>query len=81
MLLAWPGDGARVEMKALGSGSLGAEVKGVELLGHAGELRWKQNADGLAVTLPGEKPCDHAVAMKIVLTKPMIRANDPSPLV
>jgi hypothetical protein len=68
-LMAWPGDGARVEMKALGSGSSGAEIKGVALLGHPGELRWKQTADGLTVTLPDGRPCDHAFALKIALNR------------
>jgi hypothetical protein len=39
----------------------------VQLLGYAGKLKWKQEADGLKVEMPAEKPCDHAVALKIAL--------------
>jgi len=41
------------------------KVAGVHLLGHPGSLAWAQKQDGLAITLPAQKPCDHAFAFKI----------------
>jgi alpha-L-fucosidase len=60
--MGWPKREAVV--KALESNV--EQVRKVELLGYKGRLRWKQEADGLKVQLPVEKPCDHAVALKIV---------------
>jgi alpha-L-fucosidase len=37
----------------------------VELLGHRGKLKWSQSEAGLQVTMPAERPCDYAVALKI----------------
>ena len=39
----------------------------VELLGFKGKLKWSQDMSGLKVQLPPEKPCDHAIALKIAL--------------
>lgn len=44
-----------------------AKVHGVELLGHRGRVRWTQNEAGLKITMPPEKPCDHAVTLKIAV--------------
>ena len=41
------------------------KVEKVELLGHAGELAFKQDGNGLKVTFPAEKPCDYAYVLKI----------------
>ncbi len=45
----------------------GAKIHTVELLGHHGRVKWSQSEAGLKVTMPVEKPCDHAVALKIAL--------------
>jgi len=37
----------------------------VELLGHQGRLTWTQEATGLRVELPAEKPSDYAVTLKV----------------
>ncbi len=41
------------------------KVRRVELLGHAGKLKWILNDRGLVVQMPEAKPCDHAIALKI----------------
>lgn len=46
----------------------GPIISEVALLGHDGPLAWSQEADGLTITLPSEKPCDHAFAFKITGT-------------
>ncbi len=45
------------------------EVVSVELLGHEGELKWKNHGDGLQVYFPSRKPCEHAYALKIGFKK------------
>jgi alpha-L-fucosidase len=61
-VMGWPQDQPVVirELKA----EDGA-VQNVELHGHAGKLEWSQNAQGLTVKMPSQRPCDHAVALKI----------------
>ena len=51
-------------------GSLGTaagKVAGVELLGSKSTVAWSQNASGLTVTAPANKPCDTAYTLKIKL--------------
>lgn len=43
----------------------GARITKVELLGHSGRLTFTQDATGLRVKVPVEKPCDFAYALKI----------------
>jgi len=42
-------------------------VAQVELLGNRAALAWRQDAAGLHVTPPDEKPCEHAYTLKITL--------------
>jgi alpha-L-fucosidase len=64
--LAWPADG-KLTLKSLGSTQAGirGEVASVELLGAGGKLAWNREPAGLVVTLPAEKPCQHAWVLKI----------------
>jgi hypothetical protein len=39
----------------------------VELLGHKGELKWKQDDSALTVEMPAEKISDLAVTLKVEL--------------
>jgi alpha-L-fucosidase len=41
------------------------KIQQVKLLGSDKKLSWKQDATGLIVQLPAEKPCDHACVLKI----------------
>jgi alpha-L-fucosidase len=41
------------------------EVRKVELLGHGEPLPFSQDADGLKVKLPSEKPCDYIYTLRI----------------
>jgi alpha-L-fucosidase len=59
--MGWP-VGGLVKIRALGWGS--GNIGGVELLGY-GKVEFKQDSDGLGVTLPGQKPCEHAYALKV----------------
>jgi len=62
-VMGWPSGQALAPSLTESAG----KVENVELLGRKGKLKWTQNASGLAVELPGEKPSDHAVALKIAL--------------
>ena len=63
ILMAWPGEKAVVT--SLGSGqNLKGKVGKVELLGHKGDLKFTQDAQGLTVAMPAEKPCEHAFALR-----------------
>jgi alpha-L-fucosidase len=64
-LMNWPGD-TPVTITSLATGQpVQGKVKKVELLGHAGSLKFTQDAEGLKVTFPPEKPCDFVYALKI----------------
>lgn len=62
-----PAPGTELKIKALGSDAknLTQVIKSVKLLGHDGELKWKQEADGLVITCPAEMPFATAVAFRI----------------
>jgi alpha-L-fucosidase len=64
--LAWP-DSGQLVVKSLAADSELApgRVASVRLLGFDGPLDWQQTADGLAVNLPAEAPCDYAVTLAI----------------
>jgi alpha-L-fucosidase len=62
--MAWPTQEVVVKSLATGNG-LDGKVEQVELLGHAGTLPFTQDADGLKVTFPTEKPCEFAYVLKI----------------
>jgi alpha-L-fucosidase len=64
--LGWPSDG-RITVKSLAqpAGSKVGPVKRVELLGHAGNLAFQQDASGLIVTLPGTRLSGIALSLKI----------------
>ncbi|HVN78376.1 MAG TPA: alpha-L-fucosidase [Terriglobia bacterium] len=66
--LAWPESG-KLLIKSLASGTpyRVAKIQNVQLLGSASRLNWDLVAQGLAVELPTDKPCDHAYVLKISL--------------
>jgi alpha-L-fucosidase len=65
--LTVPAPGTELKIKAFGldAKKLTQAIKSVKLLGHDGELQWKQEADGLAITCPVEMPFATAVAFRI----------------
>ncbi len=65
LAMGWPDNGT-LTVRTLASASPGlvGTVKTVSLLGH-GDVPFTQTADGLVVTLPRTKPCDHVYALKI----------------
>jgi len=60
IFLAWPqGEGVVTSL-----GTAAGKVSKVEMLG-SGELKFSQDEGGLKVTMPADKPCDFAYALKI----------------
>jgi alpha-L-fucosidase len=65
MVMKWPGDDP-VTITSLASGQqLHGKVRKVKLLGHFGSLHFTQDAEGLKVKFPTEKPCDYCYSLKI----------------
>ena len=46
------------------------EVRSVYMLGVDAELEWSLSREGLTITPPAEKPCEHAYVFKIVRGRP-----------
>ena len=63
ILLAWPSQQAVIT--SIVPGNVDGNVEKVELLGSPGELAFRQDADGLKVQMPAEKPNDYAYVLKI----------------
>jgi alpha-L-fucosidase len=63
--LAWPGEKLVIKSLAAGNPLAEGDVTDVKLLGHEGKLSWSRTADGLVVTMPDRKPCDHAFVVEI----------------
>jgi alpha-L-fucosidase len=64
MVMSWPGEEAVITSLASGKPVQGKIAK-VEMLGHPGALEFTQDAVGLHVKFPAEKPCNFAYALKI----------------
>ncbi|MAG12987.1 MAG: alpha-L-fucosidase [Spirochaetales bacterium] len=66
IMLAWPEKG-EVIIQSLGSNLrlYTDEIGSVELLGSKEPLKWSRTGRGLRVTLPAEKPCEHAYVVRI----------------
>jgi alpha-L-fucosidase len=64
-LMGWPEGEAVVKPLGTHSPQNPPKIGHVQLLGHEGKVEWKQQAEGLKVTLPEKKPSDYAVALKV----------------
>ena len=60
---AWPPND--LVIRSLASTNVTGRIQNVTLLGHEGQLKFSQDAGGLKIQLPPEKPCDYAWAFKI----------------
>jgi alpha-L-fucosidase len=66
----WPDSGQAV-FTPLASTTAG-KIQHVELLGFDGQLQWTQDAGGLKVQLPAQKPCDYAITFKVIGAKEVL---------
>ena len=65
-VMGWPEREAVVPTLALGGKNQVGKIRSLELLGHRGKLKFTQDEQSLRVTLPPEKPSEHAICFKIV---------------
>ena len=66
--LDWPADGKCLIKSLNDQARISTRgIKSVSLLGVEGNLEWFQDQDGLHVTFPETKPCEHAYSVKITL--------------
>jgi alpha-L-fucosidase len=63
----WPGKEAAVQALGLESPQQPGKILKVELLGHKGDLNWKQDIGALKVQMPEEKISDIGIALKVDL--------------
>jgi alpha-L-fucosidase len=64
-LMGWPAPKASIPVLARNGRHGVGNIQNVELLGSKAKLKWQQEASGLTVELPAEKPTEHAVVLKI----------------
>jgi alpha-L-fucosidase len=65
-VMGWPEKEAEIATLASGGKLEVGKIRSVELLGHRGKLKFVQDERSLRITLPPEKPSEHAVGFKIV---------------
>jgi hypothetical protein len=65
--MGWAAKEASIPALALGGANAVPKIRNVELLGRKGPLQFTQDAAGLKVALPEEKPSEYAVTFKIAL--------------
>ena len=65
--LGWPGSRTVIRSMATGAGVPANGIADVTMLGVGEVLAWKQDHEGLHVTLPNRRPCDHAFTLKVRL--------------
>jgi alpha-L-fucosidase len=66
-VMGWPQKQAVIKSLATTGAVAQTKIRNVELLGFKGKVKWTQDDRGLAVELPEQKPCEHAIAFKIAL--------------
>lgn len=64
-VMGWPEQKVTIKPLAKTSRLSPAKINHVKLLGHEGRVKWSQDDQGLTVWMPEQKPCDHAIALKI----------------
>ena len=65
-VMGWPERQAVIKPMGTRSSVEKVKIKNVELLGFRGKVKWTQDEKGLTVRMPEQKPCDHAIALKIM---------------
>ena len=65
--MGWPERETVIKSLALHADPSPGKIANVELLGFKGKLQWSQDEAGLKLAMPAEKPCDHAIVLKIAM--------------
>lgn len=66
-VMGWPEKDALVKALGANSPQNPGKIQKVEMLGHKGDLKWKQEDAALRVEMPAEKTSDIAITLKIEL--------------
>ena len=64
IFMDWPGDRKEATVRALHSGQ-GSRIRSVSMLASGERLAWRQDDQGLHVTLPGARVGDFAYVLKV----------------
>ena len=62
----WPGETLEITSLGCKGHLLEGEIKSIELLGSSASIEWELTEEALVVSMPEDKPCDHAFALKII---------------
>jgi alpha-L-fucosidase len=65
-IMGWPEKLVLIKPLATSSPLKPPKIGNVELLGYSDKVIWTQDEQGLTVVMPEKKPCDYAIALKIV---------------
>lgn len=63
--MGWPEKQAVFPELAPGGAHQVGKIRNVQLLGFRGKVKWTQDSAGLRVEMPAQKPCEHAIALKV----------------
>jgi alpha-L-fucosidase len=63
--MGWPENQTVIKPLSATSSLSPNKIRNVELLGFKGKVKWTQDESGLTVRMPEQKPCDHAITLKI----------------
>ena len=66
-VMGWPEKEAVAAALGLASSQQPGKIRKVEMLGHTGELKWKQDEASLRVEMPAEKISDIGITLKVEL--------------
>jgi alpha-L-fucosidase len=66
LVLGWPAASRTVTIRSLATANAGRAIGRVQLLGHPGNLPFRQSPEALVVDLPEVPPCEHAFVFKIL---------------
>jgi alpha-L-fucosidase len=66
-VMGWPEKEAVVQALGRASQQAPGKIGNVELLGHSGELKWKQDESSLRVEMPAEKISEIGITLKVEL--------------
>jgi alpha-L-fucosidase len=67
--LGWSDKPLTIRSLKWGSEYYPDQIGSIKLLGSKAKLRWSRTARALNITMPEERPCDHAVVFKITPKK------------
>ncbi|MGI9072606.1 MAG: alpha-L-fucosidase C-terminal domain-containing protein [Bryobacteraceae bacterium] len=65
IVLGWPAEDVKIKSLGVSANLLEKKISYVRMLGSEERLRWSHRHDFLAIALPRQRPCAHAVAFEV----------------